>query len=53
MGNVYASSSPPSPSGVSSFPTEKPSANEKSEPLENPGPLEDLHRKCKGKGGGQ
>lgn len=50
MGNVYASSQqPPSPSlGVPSYKTDKPTSEE-SQTLENPGPLEELHRKCKGR----
>lgn len=49
MGNVNALSAPPPPPS----PVLPPSAAKKTESplgdsLENPGPLEELHRKCKG-----
>lgn len=49
MGNVYATSSPQPPTpppGVPSFKTDKTGTDDAS--IENPGPLEELHRKCKG-----
>lgn len=48
MGNVCAaSSSPPPPLIDPKCITEK-TEYTKSETIENPGPLEELHRKCKG-----
>jgi len=45
MGNVHAAASapPPPPHGLASFPKESGAA----EDIENPGPLEELHQKCK------
>lgn len=53
MGNIHAhSSAPPSPPPPVITPLTPPKDNnqvsdEKSEQIENPGPLEELHQKCK------
>lgn len=53
MGNVHAYSSPPPPPPTGmSFPKnecEKPAAAPTEEVIENPGPLEEIHTKCKSK----
>ena len=56
MGNVHAASAPPPPPPSSLSPELPPSLAKKdlptsldgSERLENPGTIEDLHKKCKG-----
>lgn len=56
MGNVNALSAPPSPPSPAPPPPLSPTSTQGTTPskidgcngLENPGPLEELHRKCKG-----
>lgn len=51
MGNVHAFSGPPPPppTTVPAFPKSCPPESEESSGVENPGPLEEIHNKCKSK----
>lgn len=48
MGNVHAfSGPPPTPPTVPAFPKGCPPDSEDISSIENPGPLEEIHNKCK------
>lgn len=50
MGNVLASSKPPGTDFPAPFPySQQKEEGPKNEKIENPGTMEDLHKKCKGK----